>query len=133
MNVFEVLFFAILTGILFFLGHFLSRHFGVVGWLAFVPAGGFWLFALYGTVRSVFLEAKYIRRNRPVCQTGKCASRQYVLVERKANGALFRCRCGDLYLASASGDLFSRVLPDNSVQAYMTKNSAGSWEPVASR
>jgi hypothetical protein len=60
-------------------------------------------------------------------------SRQYVLVELKTQGALFRCRCGDLYVASASGNSFSRVLPDNSLQTYMVKNSAGSWEPAASR
>lgn len=134
MNVFELLFFVVVTGLLFLLGRVLSRYLGVGGWLVFVvPAGSFWLFMVYGIVRSTFLQIRYSFRNRPVCQAGRCASRCYVFVKLKTNGALFRCGCGDLYLASASGDSFSRVLPDNSLQTYMVKNSAGNWEPTASR
>ncbi|MGB2592345.1 MAG: hypothetical protein WA853_20010 [Candidatus Acidiferrum sp.] len=134
MNVFELLILVILTGLLFLFGRFLSQHLGRAGWLVFVvPAGLFWLFFAYGIVRSTFLQIKYSLRNRPVCQAGKCASQLYVLVKLKSYGALFRCRCGDLYLASASGDSFSRVLPDNSLQTYMVKNSAGNWEPAADR
>jgi len=132
MNIFELLFFVILTGLLFLLGRFLSSYLGVAGWLVFiVPAGSFWLFVAYAAVRAVFLEIRYNLRERPVCQAGKCESRQYVLVELKGEAALFRCRCGDLYLASASGDSFSRLLPDNSRRPFMVKNSAGSWEPAA--
>jgi hypothetical protein len=132
MNIFELLVFVILTGLLFLLGRFLSLYLGVAGWLAFfVPAGSFWLFVFCAPVRSTFLQIRYNLRDRPVCQAGKCTSRQYALVELKGETALFRCRCGDLYLASASGDSFSRLLPDNSRRPYMQKNSAGSWVPAA--
>src|ERR1700675_2069499 len=132
MNVFELLVFVILNGLLFLFGRFLSRYLGIVGWLVFVvPAGAFWVFVANRTVRATFLEARQSRRSRPVCQAGKCSSQDYVLVELKTQGAVFRCRCGDSYVASASGDSFLRVLPDNSLQTYMVKNSAGSWEPAA--
>lgn len=132
MNVFELLTFAILTGLLFLFGRFLSQHLGRAGWLVFVvPAGLFWLLFACGIVRSTILRIKYSLRNRPICQTGKCASRFYMFMKLKSEGALFRCRCGDLYLASVSGDSFSRVMPDNSLQAYMVKNSAGHWESAA--
>ena len=134
MNVFELLVVASLTVLLFLLGRFLSRYIGVAGWLVFiVPAGSFWLFVVYAMARSAFLQIRYSLRDRPVCQNGKCGSRQYVLVEPRIDGALFRCRCGDLYFMSPSGDSFSLLLPGNSKQPFMVKNSSGHWEPTPGR
>lgn len=134
MSLFELLFFLIIYGLLFLLGRFLSSHWGAASWLVFfVPFGlGIGLLA-YWMIRSVFLQVRYSLQERPACQMGKCKSRQYVFVELRATSALFRCQCGDLYLASSSGESFSRVLPDNSKQPYMIRNSAGNWEPAADR
>jgi hypothetical protein len=130
MNVVETLVFALLTVLLFLFGRFLSKYLGVAGWLVFiVPAGSFWLFVSFGIVRSTYIGIKHSLLSRPVCRAGKCSSRQYVLVESRVDGALFRCRCGDLYLAC--GDSFLSLLPDSSKQLYMIKNSSGTWEVPA--
>lgn len=132
MNVFELVLFVLLTALLFLLGRFLSKHIGVAGWLVFiVPAGSFWLFVARSAIRAAYFETRNSLRNRPICYAGKCTSRQYVLVESRTDNALFRCRCGDLYLAS--GDEFLRVLPDNSKQPYMVRSPSGNWELAASR
>lgn len=66
MNLVETLVFAVLTGLLFLLGRFLSKYLGVAGWLVFlVPAGSFWLFALYGAIRGLYLDIKNSPGGRP--------------------------------------------------------------------
>jgi len=127
MNVLELPVFTIATALLFGFGRALFKHFGIESWIApFIVPAGLWLFAAYGVIRGTYGDIKNSLSRRPTCQTGKCTSRQYVLVESRSDGALFRCRCGDLYLAS--GPSFLRILPDNSKQLYMVRSSSGDWE-----
>jgi hypothetical protein len=124
MNIFELLIFALLSAVLLALGQFLSKRWGTAGWLVgIVPVAFGWIWLLLGVVRGTIADFKNSFGSRPVCRQGKCGSRDYVLVSSSAEKALFRCRCGDLYLRKAN--LFARVLPDNSEAPYMARDSSG--------
>ena len=126
MNIFELLIFALLSAALLALGQLLSKRWGTAGWLVgIVPVAFGWIWVLLGAVRGLITDFKYSVMSRPVCRQGKCRSRDYVLVSSTAEEALFRCRCGDLYLSKAN--LFVRVLPNNSKEPYMARDSSGKW------
>jgi hypothetical protein len=126
MNIFELLIFALLSAALLALGQFLSKRWGTAGWLVgIVPVALCWIWVLLGAIRGAITDFKYSVMSRPVCRRGKCRSRDYILVSSSAEEALFRCRCGDLYRSRAN--LFVRILPDNSKEPYMARDSSGNW------
>jgi hypothetical protein len=128
MTLIETLIFMILSAALLVLGHFLVGRWGSVGWLiGGVPVGLFWTrVLLFGAARSVFIQFRHSLGPRPVCRQSKCRSRDYVLVDSTPLKAVFRCRCGDLYLSE--GKRFSQILPDNSLLTYMVLDSSGNWK-----
>jgi hypothetical protein len=126
MTIFELLIFAFLSAVLLAFGQFLSRKWGTAGWLVgIVPVVLGWIWVLFGAIRGEIADFKQRFASRPVCCQGKCGSRDYVLVSSIAEKAVFRCRCGDLYLRKAN--LFVRILPDNSETPYMTRDSSSNW------
>ena len=129
MTLLEALTFLVLSVGLVLVGWLLSGRFGTAGWLVgVVPVGAFWTWVLLGAINATVREFKYSLMSRPSCAQGNCTSKQYVLVRSSVGKALFRCRCGDLYVSE--GDDFSRVMPDNSVKPYMRRDAAKDWKPV---
>jgi hypothetical protein len=127
MTLIETLVFMILSGALVALGHFLAGKWGSVAWLiGGVPVALFWALVMFGTARSVFIQFRQSLSPRPVCHQSKCRLRDYVLVDSTPFKAVFRCRCGDLYLSE--GDRFSQILPDHSLLPYMVRDSSRSWK-----
>ena len=126
MNIFELLIFALLSAVLLALGQFLSKRWGPAGWLVgIVPLAMGWTWLLSGVVRGAIADFKHSVSSRPGCRRGKCGPRDYVLVSTSPGKAVFRCRCGDLYISKAN--LFLRVLPDNSEAPYTSRDSSGNW------
>lgn len=126
MNVIEVLLFALLSGGLLALGHFLSLKWGTAGLLVgAVPVGLFWSFVLVGSIRGTFIKVRHSLTSRPICRRGICKQPDYVMVDSSPEKALFRCRCGDLYV-SRDGR-FQQLLPGNSLLPYMAKDASGNW------
>lgn len=129
MNIFELLIFALLSAVLLALGHFLSKSWGTAGWsVGVVPVALGWTWVLFGAIKGAITDFKYSVSSRPVCLQGKCGSPDYVLVSSSPQKAIFRCRCGDLYVSKAN--LFLRLLPDNSEAPYMVRDSSGNWNRV---
>jgi len=127
MNLIETLIFIILSGAVLALGHFLAGKWGAVGWLiGGVPVGLFWACMLFFTARSVFIQFRHSLGPRPVCRQGECRPRAYVLVDSAPMKAVFRCRCGDLYLSE--DDRFLQILPDHSLLPYVVRDSSRSWK-----
>ena len=127
MTLIEVLVFMALSAGLLALGHFLSGKWGTAGWLAGVaPVGLFWTWVLLGAVRGMLTEFRHRLSPRPICRQGKCKPRDYVLIDSTSEKAVFRCRCGDLYLSKANH--FSQILPDNSLLPYMVRDSSRNWK-----
>src|SRR6266446_5746423 len=127
MTLIETLVFMILSGALLALGHFLGGKLGTVAWLiSGVPVGLFWAYVMFGAARSVFIRLRHSLSPRPECRENKCRPRDYVLVDSTSLKAVFRCRCGDLYLSE--GDHFSQVLPDHSLRPYMVRDSSRGWK-----
>jgi hypothetical protein len=126
MNLFELLAFLLLCAGLGFLGHFFSERWGWM--LGAIPGGAGLVVILLGSCIDMVRETRHSFRSRPACQTGKCTSCQYVLVQTTKKKAIFRCRCGDLYVSE--GSLFSLLLPDNSVRPYMIQDSSKVWSRV---
>lgn len=126
MNIFGLLIFALLSAVLLALAQFLSKRWGTAGWLVVVvPVAIGWTWVLFGAVWGAIADFKHSLSSRPVCHQGKCGSRNYVLVSSSHGKAVFRCRCGDLYIRKAN--LFLRILPDNSEAPYMARDSSGNW------
>jgi len=125
MNLFELLFFMVLSACLLALGHLLSKYWGTTGWLVgFVPVGLGWAWLLFGAIRGTHAEVRNSLSSRPICRQGKCQPRDYVTIDATREKAVFRCRCGDLFLSK--GDHFSQILPDRSLLPYMLRDSSGS-------
>jgi len=128
MNAVELLIFVVFCLLFGALGAFLSARWGPLGWLAATPGVVGAGLLIFGMGVSLFLELRHSFHSRPVCSSGKCPSRAYVLVEANEDEALFRCRCGDLYLSR--GDSFLRVKKGGSEEPYMFRNPSGNWEPA---
>jgi hypothetical protein len=123
MTLIEMLVFIVLSLALLAVGRFLSGRWGTAGWLVGVlPVGIFWTYVAYGIVRGTFLEVRHSLSPRPICRQGRCKTTAYVLVSASSEKALFRCRCGDLYLSKANR--FSQIMPDNSLKPYMVRDSS---------
>jgi len=60
---------------------------------------------MVGSWVSLIRESKHSLRSPPPCQAGKCTARQYVLVQASKEQAIFRCRCGDLYISEGNSFL----------------------------
>jgi len=126
MNTFELLIFALLSAGLLALAQFLSKTWGTTGWLVgIVPVAIGWIWVLFGAVSGAIADFKHSVSSRPACRQGKCGSRDYVLVSSSPDKAVFRCRCGDVYVEKVN--LFLRVLSDNSEAQYMARDSSGNW------
>ena len=126
MTLIELLIFLLLCAGLGFLGHLFSARWGWL--LGGMPAAVGLVAMMVGSWVSLIRESKHSLRSRPACQTGKCTARQYVLVEATKEKAIFRCRCGDLYISE--DNTFSSLLPDNSVRPYMVRHPSNVWKPV---
>jgi len=109
-----------------FLGHFFSARWGWL--LGAIPAAAGLAVMMVGSWVSLIRESKHSLRSPPPCQAGKCTARQYVLVQASKEQAIFRCRCGDLYISE--GNSFSSLLPDNSIRPYMVRDSSNAWKLV---
>lgn len=126
MNFFEVFLFALLSGAMVFVGTYLSAWWGPVGWLVILPIAYFWLKLISGSFRSLVTGMRERSRPRPPCRTGKCQSRDYVLVDPRPGSTIFRCRCGDMYLSQ--GTYFSFMAQGGSPQPYMKLDRSGEWK-----
>jgi hypothetical protein len=127
MNLFELLFFMALSAGLLALGHFLSRFWGTAGWLVgVVPVGIGWAWLLVGTIRGILAQVRHSLSPRPICRQGKCQPKDYVMIDSTREKAVFRCRCGDLYLSKDNH--FSQILPDRSLLPYMVRDSSRNWK-----
>lgn len=126
MSLIELLLFVLLCAGLGLLGHLVSPRWG---WLAgTVPFLFVAIMMLVGGYASLIRELRYSFQSRPACRAGKCTSRRYILVKAEKDKALFRCRCGDLYLNESNK--FSVLLPDGSILPYMVRDSSKTWKPV---
>lgn len=126
MNVIELLLFVLLSAGLVGFGRLLSLRWGNAGLLVgVVPVGLFWAFVFLCNIRSGFIAFRHSLSSRPVCRQGKCQQKNYVMVSSTHEKALFRCRCGDLYL-SRDGR-FLQLLPGNALMPYMVKDASGNW------
>ena len=126
MNLIELLLFAALSAGLLAFGHFLSARWGTIGLLiGGVPVGLFWSFVLFGGIRSMFIQGRQSLSSRPTCRQGNCKPTDYVIVDSSPEKALFRCRCGDLYVSHDGR--FQQLLPGGSLMPYMVRNASGDW------
>ena len=127
MNLFELLLFMTLSAGLFAVGYFLSTRWGTAGLLVgAVPAGLVLASLMFGTIRGMLTQVRHSLSPRPICRQGKCKPRDYVLIDSTPEKAVFRCRCGDLYVSK--GSRFLQVLPDNSLFPYMVRDSSRNWK-----
>ena len=132
MNLIELLLFMGLSAGLLALGYVLSERWGTAGWLVgVVPVGLGWAWLMFGTVRGTITQVRNSLSLRPMCRQGKCKPRDYVLVDSTPEKAVFRCRCGDLYLSE--GGHFSQILPDRSLLPYMVRDSSRNWKADTAR
>ena len=104
------------------LGQLLGRSGLLIG---VVPVFVFGLIVAFRSLRNAITETRDALRTRPPCLRGKCNGREYVLVNSTESKALFRCRCGDLYLRD--GDHFLQMLPDHSLLPYMVLDTTKTW------
>jgi len=86
---------------------------------------------MFGAVRDTIIQGWHSLSLRPMCRQGKCKPRDYVLVDSTPEKAVFRCRCGDLYLSK--GGHFSQILPDRSLLPYMVRDSSRNWKADTAR
>jgi len=123
----ELLFFMVLSAGLLGLGYFLSNFLGIAGWLVgAIPVGLFWAWFAACSVRGAITQVRQSLSSRPMCRQGNCRCRDYVLVESTREKAVFRCRCGDVYLSK--DDHFSQILPDHSLLPYMVRDPSRNWK-----
>jgi hypothetical protein len=126
-NLFELLLFMTLSTGLLAVGYFLSMRWGTTGWLVgAVPAGLVLAWLMFGTIRGMLTEVRHSRSPRPICHQGKCKPRDYVLIDSRPEKAVFRCRCGNLYVSE--GSRFSQILPDSSLLPYVVRDSSRNWK-----
>jgi len=126
MNLIEVFVFALISALLLGIGRLLSHRLGTPGFLiTAVPVGLFWAVVGFFSLRASIREMRYSLMTRPQCRNEKCTSRQYVLIEGGIDYALFRCRCGDVYVSKAGR--FLQRLPDRSLSPYMKRSESGNW------
>ena len=132
MNLFELLFFLLMSAGLLGLGYFLSAKWRIIGWLiGAVPVGLVLGAVLLGTIKSTLTALRHNVGSRPVCRQGKCQSRNYVLIDSTSERTMFRCRCGDKYVQQ--GNRFLQIFPDGSWRPYMVHDASKAWTPDASR
>jgi hypothetical protein len=128
----ELVVFVLICGLFLLLGHFLSLRWGTLGFLiGAVPVGLGMAFIAFGSVYGTIIDLRWSFRSRPVCCRGKCASRRYILVSSTVEHAVFRCRCGDMYMNQ--GESFLHLLPDGTLEPYMVRDSSGIWQSVQPR
>jgi hypothetical protein len=115
----------------FQVGQLLARHWGTAGWVV-GALGGFAFGVLVLLAAGKLIDFYYVFRPlRPRCRQGKCGPTDYSIVKvsrgRGALEAVFRCRCGDMYMDR--DEHFQILLSDSSLQPYMLRKPFHNWEP----
>ena len=129
MNLFELIYAAIIIVVGLCCAKLIGIYFGITGWIVgFILGGLSAVLALFGLNKLSNVLTKRFPP-RPTCKTGRCSSDNYQVkgLSKEKDGVIFQCECGTQYLKK--GGKFMEICDDGKIVPYMkSKGVLGRWE-----